>query len=290
MPLGRKPSWLKVRVPAGENAGHLRRLTVNLGLHTVCESARCPNQGECWQEHTATFLLLGNRCTRHCGFCAVEKGTPEPIDADEPRRVAEAVAALGLDYAVLTSVTRDDDLMGGARSFAACVEAIRRLRPGCRVELLIPDFQGDREAIRTVVEARPAVLNHNLETVARLYAKVRAGADYRRSLDLFRTVAEFDPEMRKKSGIMVGLGEERAELRELFADLAAAGCESLTIGQYLRPSREQLEVVRYYSPEKFAELACEARACGIGHVESGPLVRSSYHAQRQAAEAEGERG
>ena len=278
-----KPEWLKARAPVGENYHDLKRLARSLGLHTVCESAQCPNIGECWQHKTATFMMLGNLCTRRCGFCAVPKGRPEPIDLDEPRRVAEAVATLGLQHAVITSVNRDDDLVGGARVFAMVIEEIRRAAPGCRVEVLIPDFQGDEEAIRIVVEARPEILNHNTETVPRLYRVVRSGARYERSLELLRSSKELNPGGATKSGVMVGIGEETHELLDVFRDLAAVGCDILTIGQYLRPSRNHLPMTRLYTPREFAELKAEALKMGFRHVESGPLVRSSYHAYEQAA-------
>ena len=278
-----KPEWLKARAPIGENFHDLKRLARSLNLHTVCESAHCPNIGECWHHKTATFMMLGNLCTRRCGFCTVPKGRPEPIDFDEPRRVAEAVALLGLEHAVITSVNRDDNLQGGARAFAMVIEEIRRQAPGCRVEVLIPDFQGNPEAIRTVVEARPQVLNHNTESVPRLYRVVRSGARYERSLDLLRYSKELRPEGLTKSGVMVGLGEETRELLEVFRDLAAVGCDILTIGQYLRPSRDHLPMARLYTPREFAELKSEALKMGFRHVESGPLVRSSYHAHEQAA-------
>jgi lipoic acid synthetase len=280
-----KPEWLKARAPVGENYHSLKRMARTLGLNTVCESAHCPNIGECWHHKTATFMLLGNLCTRRCGFCAVPKGRPEPIDFDEPRRVAEGVAQLGLLHAVVTSVNRDDDLLGGARVFAMVVEEIRRQAPGCRVEVLIPDFQGNREAIGIVVEAQPEVLNHNTETVPRLYRVVRSGARYERSLDLLRYAKELRPGGLTKSGVMVGLGEETHELIEVFRDLAAAGCDILTIGQYLRPSRDHLPMKRLYTPREFAELKAEALKLGFRHVESGPLVRSSYHAHEQSAAA-----
>jgi lipoic acid synthetase len=278
-----KPEWLKARAPVGENYHELKRLARSLGLHTVCESAQCPNIGECWHHKTATFMMLGNLCTRRCGFCAVPKGRPEPIDFDEPRRVAEAVAALGLQHAVITSVNRDDELVDGARVFAMVIEEIRRQASGCRVEVLIPDFQGNPEAIRIVVEARPEVLNHNTETVPRLYRVVRSGARYERSLELLRYSKELSPGGVTKSGVMVGLGEETGELLEVFRDLAAVGCDILTIGQYLRPSRDHLPIARLYTPREFAELKREALKMGFRHVESGPLVRSSYHAHEQAA-------
>jgi lipoyl synthase len=278
-----KPPWLKARAPVGENFHNLKSLARSLGLHTVCESAHCPNIGECWHHKTATFMMLGDLCTRRCGFCAVPKGRPEPIDFDEPRRVAEAVARLGLQHAVITSVNRDDDNLGGARAFALVIAEIRRQAPGCRVEVLIPDFQGIPEAIRIVVEARPDVLNHNTETVPRLYRVVRSGARYERSLELIRYAKTLSPKLIKKSGVMVGLGEETRELLDVFRDLASAGCDILTIGQYLRPSRDHLPMARYYSPEEFADLKTEALRMGFRHVESGPLVRSSYHAHEQAA-------
>jgi lipoyl synthase len=278
-----KPEWLKARAPGGENYHALKRLARSLGLHTVCESAHCPNIGECWHHKTATFMMLGNLCTRRCGFCAVPKGRPEAIDFDEPRRVAEAVAQLGLLHAVVTSVNRDDDLLGGARAFAMVIDEIRRQAPGCRVEVLIPDFQGDREAIRIVVAAQPEVLNHNTESVPRLYRVVRSGARYEKSLELLRYAKELRPDGVTKSGVMVGLGEETHELLEVFRDLAAVGCDILTIGQYLRPSRDHLSMKRLYTPREFAELKVEALKMGFLHVESGPLVRSSYHAHEQAA-------
>ena len=278
-----KPAWLKARAPMGENFHGLKQLARSLKLNTVCESAHCPNIGECWQARTATFMMLGNLCTRRCGFCAVPKGRPDSIDFDEPRRVAEAVAKLGLLHAVVTSVNRDDDLMGGARAFALVLSEIRRQAPGCRVEVLIPDFQGSPEAIRIVVEARPDVLNHNIESVPRLYRAVRSGARYERSLELLRLAKELNPAGTTKSGVMVGLGEETVELLEVFRDLAAVGCDILTIGQYLRPSRDHLPMARLYTPHEFAELKSEALKLGFRHVESGPLVRSSYHAHEQAA-------
>jgi len=278
-----KPEWLKARAPMGDNYHALKRLARSLNLHTVCESAQCPNIGECWHHKTATFMMLGNLCTRRCGFCAVPKGRPEAIDFDEPRRVAEAVAQLGLEFAVITSVNRDDDLIGGARAFAMVIKEIRSQAPGCGVEVLIPDFQGDREAIRIVVDARPEILNHNIESVPRLYRAVRSGARYERTLELLRYAKELNPAQRTKSGIMVGLGEETHELLAVFQDLANVGCDILTIGQYLRPSRDHLPMARLYTPREFAELKTEALKMGFRHVESGPLVRSSYHAHEQAA-------
>ena len=278
-----KPEWLRARAPVGENYQDLKRLARSLSLHTVCESAQCPNIGECWHHKTATFMMLGNLCTRRCGFCAVPKGRPHPIDFDEPQRVAEAVATLGLLHAVVTSVNRDDDNLGGARAFAMVIEEIRRQAPGCRVEVLIPDFQGNRDAIRTVVDAQPEILNHNTESVPRLYRVVRSGARYERSLELLRYSKELRPGGLTKSGVMVGLGEQTRELLEVFRDLAAVGCDILTIGQYLRPSRDHLPIARLYTPQEFAELKRAALKLGFRHVESGPLVRSSYHAHEQAA-------
>jgi lipoic acid synthetase len=278
-----KPEWLKARAPGGENYHDLKRLARSLGLHTVCESAHCPNIGECWQHKTATFMMLGNLCTRRCGFCAVPKGRPEAIDFDEPRRVAEAVAILGLQHAVITSVNRDDDLVGGARAFAMVIEEIRRQAPGCHVEVLIPDFQGNPEAIKVVVDAKPEVLNHNTESVPRLYRVVRSGARYERTLRLLEYAKELNPSGVTKSGVMVGLGEETGELLEVFRDLAAVHCDILTIGQYLRPSKDHLPMARVYTPQEFVELKTEALKMGFRHVESGPLVRSSYHAHEQAA-------
>ena len=278
-----KPEWLRARAPSGENYHALKQLARSLNLHTVCESAHCPNIGECWHHKTATFMMLGNLCTRRCGFCAVPKGRPEPIDFDEPRRVAQAIAALGLEFAVITSVNRDDDLLGGARAFAQVIEEVRRSSPKCRVEVLIPDFQGNEEAIGTVVAARPAVLNHNTESVPRLYRAVRSGARYERTLRLLEFAKEIAPSGVTKSGVMVGLGEETRELLDVFRDLAAVHCDILTIGQYLRPSRDHLPMARLYTPHEFVELKAAALAMGFRHVESGPLVRSSYHAHEQAA-------
>ncbi len=247
----------------GENYHSLKQLARSMNLHTVCESAHCPNIGECWHHKTATFMMLGDLCTRRCGFCAVPKGRPEPIDFDEPRRVAEAVAALGLEYAVITSVTRDDDLVGGARAFAMVVEEIRRQAPGCRSEVLIPDFQGKPEAIQIVVDSRPDVLNHNTESVPRLYRAVRSGARYERTLELLRYAKELNPAGITKSGVMVGLGEETSELLQVFRDLAAVHCDILTIGQYLRPSRDHLPMARLYTPREFAEVEGRSPSDGL---------------------------
>jgi len=277
-----KPEWLKARAPVGENFHQLKKLARGLGLHTVCESAQCPNIGECWNHGTATFMLLGDICTRRCGFCAVPKGKPQAIDYEEPARVAEAVATLGIKHAVVTSVNRDDDNVGGAKIFAETIRQIRLLAPGCRVEVLIPDFQGLEEPLRIVLDAKPDVLNHNTETVPRLYRAVRSGARYLRTLDLLENAKKFSPGMVTKSGVMVGLGESAEELIEVFADLAARGVDILTVGQYLRPSRDHLPIARFYTPDEFHMLKEEALARGFRHVESGPLVRSSYHAHEQA--------
>jgi lipoyl synthase len=277
-----KPAWLKAKAPVGENFHQLKKLARGLGLHTVCESAQCPNIGECWNHRTATFMLLGDICTRRCGFCAVPKGRPQPLDLDEPRRVAEAVATLGLKHAVITSVNRDDDNLGGARIFAETIAQVRRVAPDCRVEVLIPDFQGIDEALRIVLDARPDVLNHNTESVPRLYRAVRSGARYERTLRLLDNAKKFSPGMVTKSGVMVGLGETMTELVDVFADLAARKVDILTVGQYLRPSRDHLPIARFYTPEEFQYLKEEALRVGFRHVESGPLVRSSYHAHEQA--------
>jgi len=277
-----KPSWLKARAPAGENFHQLKKLARGLGLHTVCESAQCPNIGECWNHRTATFMLLGDICTRRCGFCAVPKGRPQPIDLDEPRRVAEAVATLGLKHAVITSVNRDDDNLGGARIFAETIREVRKVAPDCRVEVLIPDFQGLDDALQIVLDANPDVLNHNTESVPRLYRAVRSGARYERTLRLLDNAKKFSPGIVTKSGVMVGLGETMTELVDVFTDLAARKVDLLTVGQYLRPSRDHLPTARFYTPEEFQYLKEEALRLGFRHVESGPLVRSSYHAHEQA--------
>jgi lipoic acid synthetase len=277
-----KPEWLRAKAPAGENFHNLKKLARGLGLHTVCESAQCPNIGECWNHRTATFMLLGDICTRRCGFCAVPKGRPAPIDWDEPRRVAEAVATLGLKHTVVTSVNRDDDNRGGARIFADTIRQIRELSPDCRVEVLIPDFQGMDEALKIVVDAQPDVLNHNTESVPRLYRVVRSGARYERTLRLLENAKGMAPAMVTKSGVMVGLGETMDELVEVFRDLGSRGVDILTVGQYLRPSHDHLPIYRFYTPDEFQYLKEEALQFGFRHVESGPMVRSSYHAHEQA--------
>jgi lipoyl synthase len=277
-----KPTWLRAKAPVGDNFHNLKKLARGLGLHTVCESAQCPNIGECWNHKTATFMLLGDICTRRCGFCAVPKGRPEPIDLDEPRRVAEAVATLGLKHAVVTSVNRDDDNIGSAKVFAETIREIRELTPDCRVEVLIPDFQGMEESLKIVLAAKPDVLNHNTETVPRLYRAVRSGARYQRTLDLLEKSKKLSPETVTKSGVMVGLGETSEELIEVFCDLGTRGVDILTVGQYLRPSKDHLPIARFYDPEEFTYLRDQALRFGFRHVESGPLVRSSYHAHEQA--------
>ena len=279
VPRQAKPAWLKAKAPVGDNFHNLKKLARGLGLHTVCESAQCPNIGECWNHRTATFMLLGDICTR---LCAVPKGRPGPIDLDEPRRVAEAVAKLGLKHAVVTSVNRDDDNVGGARIFAGTIRQVRELSPECRIEVLIPDFQGLDEALKIVLDARPDVLNHNTETVPRLYRVVRSGARYERTLRLLENAKKISPGMVTKSGVMVGLGETITELVEVFSDLGQRGVDILTVGQYLRPSRDHLPIARFYTPDEFQYLKSEALRFGFRHVESGPLVRSSYHAHEQA--------
>jgi lipoic acid synthetase len=277
-----KPAWLKAKAPGGETFHALKKLARDLNLHTVCESAHCPNIGECWNQKAATFMMLGNLCTRRCGFCAVPKGKPEPIDHDEPRRVAYAVAQLGLSHAVVTSVNRDDDNLGAAAAFVAVIQQIRKQAPGCRVEVLTPDFQGNEEALRLVVAAAPEILNHNIETVPRLYRVAKSGGRYPRSLQFLARIKELNPQQVSKTGIIVGMGEETHELLAVFEDLAARKVDILTIGQYLRPSRDHLPMSRFYTPEEFAFLKHEALRMGFRHVESGPLVRSSYHAHEQA--------
>jgi lipoic acid synthetase len=275
-----RPQWLRAPAPAGENYRDLKGLIDRLRLHTVCESAACPNVGECWNHRTATFMILGNVCTRRCGFCAVEKGAPLPVDTDEPRRVAEAVEAMGLRFAVVTSVNRDDRPDGGAELFALVIRAIRRRVPGCGIEVLTPDFQGSHAAVETVLEAAPEVFNHNTETVPRLYRQVRLGARYERSLDVLAHAARMAPGIPTKSGLMLGLGETLEEVLQVVRDLRAQGVRILTLGQYLRPSPKHLPIVRYIPPEEFEELRRAAYDMGFAHVESGPLVRSSYHAAR----------
>jgi lipoic acid synthetase len=277
-PRAERPKWLRAPAPVGENFHELKSLVRRLRLNTVCESAACPNIGDCWNRRAATFMILGNVCTRRCGFCAVHKGAPLPVDHDEPRRVAEACAALGLKFAVITSVNRDDRKDGGAELFALTIRAIRERVPGCGVEVLVPDFQGSHAAIDTVLSAAPDVLNHNTETVPRLYRQVRLGARYDRSLDVLAYAKKTHPEIPAKSGLMLGLGETIEEVLQVMHDLRAGNVDILTLGQYLRPSATHLPVLRYVSPEEFADLKRRGYEMGFRHVESGPLVRSSYHA------------
>ncbi len=280
--LGQKrPEWLRVRFPSGPNYTELKQLVRTQKLHTVCEEAHCPNIGDCWERRTATFMILGSVCTRSCGFCAIETGRPPEYDVLEPGRVAAAVAHLGLRHVVITSVARDELEDGGSELFARTIRAVHRRVPGCSVEVLIPDFKGNRESIARVVEARPEILNHNTETVPRLHKRVRVQAKYERTLGLLATAKELDPSLTTKSGIMVGLGERREEIQQVMQDLRAARVDVLTIGQYLRPSREHLPLERYYSPAEFEEMKAAGLALGFSHVESGPLVRSSYHADEQ---------
>jgi lipoic acid synthetase len=273
-----RPQWLRAPAPAGANYSELKRLVRELQLHTVCESAACPNIGDCWNRRTATFMILGNVCTRRCGFCAVQKGAPLPVDYDEPRRVAEACAALGLKFAVITSVNRDDRKDGGAGLFALTIRAIRERLPGCGVEVLVPDFQGSHTAMDIVLEAAPDILNHNTETVPRLYGQVRLGARYERSLDMLAYVKQARTGIPTKSGLMLGLGETIGEVLHVMRDLRGAGVDILTLGQYLRPSARHLPILRYVPLEEFADLKRAGYQMGFRHVESGPLVRSSYHA------------
>jgi lipoic acid synthetase len=290
LPLRRHPDWIKARMPSGETYHDLKGLLRGLSLNTVCEEARCPNIGECWDQRTATIMILGDTCTRACGFCAVKTGRPTWFDDDEPRRVAEAVAALGLEHVVVTSVARDDLPDGGARVFAETIRRLRDACPGMGIEVLIPDFDGSDDRLRTVMDARPDILNHNLETVKRLQKPVRRRARWERSLYVLRRAKEMAAGIgypaHTKSSLMVGLGETRAELSEAFAALRAVDVDILTVGQYLRPSLAHLPVERYYHPDEFAAMKAEALALGFRHVESGPLVRSSYHARDQVPGAE----
>src|ERR1700730_5295867 len=281
-----RPEWLRVKFFGGERYQDLKRIMRTLDLHTVCESARCPNMGECWEYGTATFMILGDICTRACGFCAVPSGKPVgPPDEGEPFRVAEAVAKMGLRYAVVTSVNRDDQPDGGAHIFARTIEEIRRRVPGCKVEVLIPDFRGDWNALAVVLAVRPDILNHNTETVPRLYRQVRKGAIYERSLELLRRSKQAHPEVPTKSGLMLGLGERKEEVLATLEDLVAQGTDILTLGQYLQPTRDHLPVVRYVHPDEFAEFKVRGEAMGLKHVEAGPVVRSSYHAFEQPESA-----
>jgi lipoic acid synthetase len=278
----RKPEWLKVRAPGSPNYLRLKELMRGLKLHTVCEEAHCPNIGECWHHGTATFMIMGDVCTRACGYCNVKHGAPIALDWDEPDNLARAVETLALDYVVVTSVDRDDLDDFGAGVFAATVRAIKERRPACRVEVLIPDFQGHEAPLRAVLDARPDILNHNTETVPRLYRAARPGGRYPRALELLDRARRWAPDIPTKTGLMVGLGETRDELVEVFRDLRHVDCQILTVGQYLRPSVAHLPMARYYTPDEFRELKRIAFDLGFGHVESGPLVRSSYHAHEQA--------
>jgi lipoic acid synthetase len=277
-----KPPWLKVRAPGSENYLRLKGLMRTLGLHTVCEEANCPNIGECWHHGTATFMILGDTCTRSCGYCNVTHGAPAPADADEPVKVASAIHALELSYVVVTSVDRDDLPDFGAEHFAATVRETRVRVPHCRIEVLIPDFQGSESALKTVLDAGPDILNHNIETVPRLYRNARPGGRYDRALQLLDRARRLAPHVPTKSGLMVGLGETTDEVVDTLRDLRRAGCQIVTIGQYLRPSTANLPMDRYYTPAEFADLRRIGLEMGFGHIESGPLVRSSYHAHEQA--------
>ncbi len=272
------PPWFKVRFPGGENYIRLKTLMGEHGLHTICEEARCPNIGECWEYGTATFLILGDVCTRACAYCDVTSGKPKGLDVAEPFRVASAVEKLGLKHAVITSVNRDDLADGGAAIFAATIREIRRRAPGCSIEVLIPDFMGSWDALRVVVDEAPEVLNHNIESVPRLFPRVRPKGSYPRSIELLDKVKQINPSVPTKSGIILGMGETRTEVEEVMADLREAGVDIVTLGQYLRPSQKHIAIDRFWSPEEFQELQILGRAMGFRHVESGPLVRSSYHA------------
>ena len=280
--LGRKPAWLKVRAPGGPNYMRLKGRLREWNLHTVCEEAHCPNIGECWEEATATFMILGDVCTRNCGYCAVAHGKPVWEDREEPERIGRAVGDLGLEHVVITSVNRDDLADGGAAHWAATIRAVRRHAPRCRVEVLIPDFQGSPASLETVIAAGPDILNHNTETVPRLYKLARHGGRYERTLALFRQARAVAPALLRKSGIILGLGETLDEIVATMRDLREVDVAILTLGQYLRPSAHHLPVEKYYHPDEFAELGAVGRGLGFSHVESGPLVRSSYHAKRQA--------
>jgi lipoyl synthase len=280
----RRPEWLKVRLPGGAGYSRVKGLVHEHKLNTVCEDARCPNIGECWGAGTATFMILGEVCTRACKFCAVKTGRPPEYDLDEPRRIAEAIRKLGLKYAVITSVDRDDLKDGGASIFAETIRKTRDSCPGIRIEVLIPDFQGSAEALRTVVEAVPYVLGHNVETVPRLYPLARAGSRYQRSLNHLANAKSFGIQVTTKSGIMLGLGESRDEILAVLKDLREADVDIVTLGQYLQPTRENLPVEKFYTPEEFREFCDTAYSMGFRHVASGPLVRSSYHAHEQNVE------
>jgi lipoic acid synthetase len=280
-----RPEWLKAKAPTGEGYREIKETMRGLSLHTVCEEALCPNIGECWNNRTATFMILGNICTRSCGFCAVLTGKPTELDFEEPKRVADAAEKMGLKHAVITSVNRDELADGGASVFAATIQEIRERIPGCAVEVLTPDFKGNHDAIRIVLEARPDTFNHNIETVPRLYPAVRPQAKYERSLKVLRYAKELNPEGLTKSGFMVGLGEIEEEIWQTMLDLREHDVDIITIGQYLRPTENHLPMSRYYTPREFADLKRYGFALGFKHVESGPLVRSSYHAHEQTEDA-----
>lgn len=280
-----KPDWIRIKMTTGDNYQEIKDMMRSKTLHTVCEEARCPNIYECWANRTATFMILGDICTRACRFCAVNSGLPTELDLQEPERVAEAAEKMGLRHCVVTSVARDDLKDGGASIFAGSIHAIRARLPLCSVEVLIPDFQGDKESLRIVMDAKPDILNHNIETVERLSDRVRAKAKYRRSLELLQRAKEMQPEIPTKSSIMLGVGEEWDEILQAMDDLRAVNCDIMTIGQYLQPSPKHLRVEKYYTPEQFAELKEEGLKRGFSHVESGPLVRSSYHAHDQVKSA-----
>ncbi len=280
-PLRHHPEWLKIKLPGGENYNKLKSIMKGLSLHTVCEEARCPNVGDCWGRGIATFMILGDICTRGCRYCAVSKGRPVGLDLDEPARVAEAVQRMELRHAVITSVDRDDLADGGASIFAQTIRKIRELTPDCRIEVLIPDFQGLDEALRTVLDAKPDILNHNVETVPRLYKKVRPGGVYLLSLELLRNAKRYCPDVLTKTGLMLGLGEEKEEVAQVMRELVERDVDILTLGQYLRPTDWHLPIEKYYHPDEFKHLKTQGEALGLGHVEAGPLVRSSYHADSQ---------
>ena len=283
----RLPDWLKVRMPGGPRYIELKNLMRDSELHTVCEEAHCPNIGSCWERGTATFMILGDVCTRACAYCAVTTGRPGTLDLQEPARLAETALRMGLRYAVITSVNRDDLPDGGAFMFAQCIAQVRKRLPDCKIEVLIPDFQGDRQALETVMEARPDTLNHNIETVRRIFHRVRPRGDFDQSLELLARVKTMAPDAVTKSGMMVGLGETWGEIIDNMRELRSVDCDLLTIGQYLRPSEKHVALARWYTPDEFAELKREGEALGFRHVASGPLVRSSYHADEQHAAAAG---
>jgi lipoyl synthase len=279
LPGGRKPSWLKMKMPSGEGYFRLRQLVKEQNLHTVCQEAKCPNIGECWHHGTATLMILGDTCTRSCGFCHIKTGRPTWLDEDEPRRVGYAVATMSLGHAVITSVNRDELPDGGARIWAETIRQIREQSPGTSVEVLIPDFEGNWPALQLVLDVRPDILNHNIESVPRLYRKVRPQAKYRRSLELLQRSKEFG--LTTKTGMMLGLGETEDEIDSVIDDLVAIGCDILTLGQYLQPTQQHLKVDRWVTPDEFLSWKIRGEAKGLRHVESGPLVRSSYHAEKQ---------